>query len=332
MNMKRFHLHTLCFGLVLSLAICGAAQAKVAKLGRGKTVTSNIAAQIGGNSSMQSSPRTCSAGCSECDKSKGVCNACQSGYMLYDGVCIKCPEINNGSCRYCTGDANYQSCESADCNTGYWDDTGTCASCGYAIEGCLECDTYAHKCTKCDKDYLRQKYECKNCPENGICNGTDSLKCKEGSYFSSAGSNCPSCSEGCAACTSANNCTQCKNGYSLKIGACIANCASTSDCPAGYICNGSKICEICGSGSNLGIGGCNCPTGKYSDGKGTCNGSALSSGGSYLCKSYRDCSEGYECTGGNGCRKCKAGSNQAYDNCNCPPGTLSDGYGGCKKQ
>lgn len=463
--MKRF---TLILGLALSLAICGAAQAKVAKLGRGKTVTSNAIGKIGGNSSMQSN--ACSSGCSECDTAKGICNACQSGYMLHDGVCIKCPEINNGICTYCIGDADYQSCEGADCNVGYWNDTGTCSKCSYAIDGCLECDSTASKCTKCDtangwrlngdkclqdftlvkknysngqesvfstttlsgdqlsqyydnwpdvniydadggsvtdatttvvmrcvggstgefwsksacesnrthkstagyycaksgypscpyyetmcmvdncatcnedgycqtcdtgynldadgqcygdcpancttcsssdtctvcdQGYLLQKGKCEPCPENGICSGTASLQCEEGSYFYSAGSNCPSCPTGCAACTSANYCTKCKDGYNLKNGACIANCTSTSDCDAGYICNGSKICEICGSGSNLSVGGCNCPTGKYSDGKGTCNGSKLSSSSGCLwtgatkqavetyCEGARYCGDGW---------------------------------------
>lgn len=492
--MKRF---SLFLALALSLAVCGTAYAKVAKLGRGKTVTSNAIGQIGGNSSMQSS--ACSAGCSECDTKKNVCNACQSGYMLYDGVCIKCPEISNGTCRYCIGDADYQSCEGADCDTGYWDKTGTCAKCSYAIDGCLECDSTASKCTKCDESegwrlsngkcladftlikknwsngkesvysqttltgdklsqyydswpdvniydadggsvtdttttvimrcvggstgefwsksacesnrthksvagyycaqsdfsscpyyetmcmvngcaqcaedgscqtcetgykldadgncygncpancttcsssdkctvcdtgYLLQSPECVACPENGTCNGTGYLQCQEGSYFNSSGSNCPSCPDGCAACSSATSCTKCKDGYNLRNGACIKNCSGTSECSAGYICNGSHICEVCGSGSNLTSGGCNCPTDKYSDGNGTCNGSkpSSSSGFTHSCQTHSQCKEGYECTGGNGCQICKAGSNLAYTNCNCPTGTISDGYGSCKKQ
>ena len=58
------------------------------------------------------------------------------------------------------GDEDYVSCEGAKCNTGYWDEYGTCKTCGYAIDNCAECNSTGSTCTKCNDGYTLANNEC----------------------------------------------------------------------------------------------------------------------------------------------------------------------------
>ena len=91
---------------------------------------------------------------------------------------------------------------------------------------------------------------------------------------------------------------ECPAGYSTRVT--YSSCASNNQIFGSNGYSGSEVCGRCESNSCSSKGG------------------------------HRACDEGYECSGV-GCRKCAAGSNLAFDNCNCPSGTYSDGYGGCSR-
>ena len=128
--------------------------AKAVKLGRGSAYSVNASSNLNPGGQI-SDKKSCSTGCTSCDTSTGTCSGCSGGYYLSGGTCVACSTIpvRNGTCAYCMGDEDYVSCERAECNTGYFDDYGSCESCSYTIDNCAECDSTGSTCTKCNSGY-----------------------------------------------------------------------------------------------------------------------------------------------------------------------------------
>ena len=124
------------------------------KLGRGNAYSVSTSSNVNTGGQI-SAKKSCSTGCSDCDTTTGNCNACSGSYYNAGGKCVACSTIpvSNGTCTYCMGDESYVSCEGAKCNTGYWDEYGTCKRCDYSIDNCAQCDSTGSSCTKCNDGY-----------------------------------------------------------------------------------------------------------------------------------------------------------------------------------
>lgn len=88
--------------------------------------------------------QTCGTYCDTCSTPTGDCTACQSNFVVTDGVCA-CElgyydQNSAGTCIEAT----------VDCGTGnYNDGTDNCVECGTE---CAECENYTAVCTTCTDD------------------------------------------------------------------------------------------------------------------------------------------------------------------------------------
>ena len=285
----------------------------------------------------------------EPDPYTGKCKpkACPDGYSTSVTSCNSCSTFSQSGysagnpCGKCTA----KSCSSVSCDEskGYTASTDSCGCTTCAEKACPS--GYSTSITSCDSGYTLKtngysagkacgKCEIAKCPDGYSTNVTS---CSGGKLEINgySGSNaCGYCKR--QTCAEMGGSTSCGQGYEPRTigssgwtgvytweasdGTCY-DCIKR-ECPAGY--STSVTYSSCAAKNQiLGSNG-------YS-GSEVCGRCETDSNGCQYNGGHRACDEGYECTGGGGCAKCKAGSNLAFDNCNCPSGTYSDGYGGCSR-
>lgn len=306
-------------------------------------------------SEISSSYRTgCSAGESKTSTgvsgSDGTCYTCSpiSGWCSSNSDCGRYEKCVNNKCvRKSCGEMGY----STSCGTGY---TATNAGVSGSDGTCYTCPPtpcpsgYSTSTTSCGSGYTLKTSgysagkacgycEPAKCPDSysvyvTSCSGNKKLE----TNGSAGGKACGKCV--LKTCAEMGYSTSCGQGYT----------------PESYVSNGSTylyttegadgtcyqcVKRECPSGSTAGLTSSSCysyqtyETYGYSGSKvcGKCISKPSSNEGCQYNGGHRACDPGYECTGGGGCAKCKAGSNLEFDNCNCPAGQYSDGYGGCSK-
>lgn len=138
---------------------CSFQLAKAVKLGRGATVTSGIAGQIGGKAEM-STERECDPNCENCDKKTGECLRCKENYYLYDNACHDCPQYAK-----CDGTPDF-TCPVPE----YFKEGFLCHKCADLIPHCVACVNET-KCTACEAPYVLSD-DGTACVEPPTCAGT----------------------------------------------------------------------------------------------------------------------------------------------------------------
>ena len=133
--------------------------AKAVKLGRGATVTSNLAGQIGGKAEM-STEKDCDPNCANCDKKTGTCLRCEENYYLYDNACHDCPQYAK-----CDGTSDF-TCPVPE----YFKEGFLCHKCADLIPHCTACVNET-KCTACEAPYVLSD-DGTACVEAPTCAGT----------------------------------------------------------------------------------------------------------------------------------------------------------------
>ena len=302
--------------------------------------------------------------CEKCTPNK--CTTCDDGYEPdpYTGKCKPkaCPDgysTSVTSCNSCStfsqsgysagnpcGKCTAKSCSSVSCDEskGYTASTDSCGCTTCAEKACPS--GYSTSVTSCDSGYTLKTSgysagkacgycEIAKCPDGYSTNVTS---CSGGKLEINgySGSNaCGYCKR--QTCAEMGGSTSCGEGYEPRTigssgwtgvytweasdGTCY-DCIKR-ECPAGY--STSVTYSSCAAKNQ--IFGSNGYSG--SEACGRCESNSCSYNGGHSA-----CDEGYECSGAlenRGCRKCEAGSNIKFGNCNCPSGTYSDGYGGCSR-
>ena len=191
--------------------------------------------------------KSCSTGCTGCDKTTGTCSDCASGYYLSSGSCYaeKTCIANCSSCDKTTGKcsacvsgytlgSNNLACikDVTSCSRGYYLSGNSCKLCSY---GTYSYGGTATSCKSCSTLYVGSNKTCTSCSQSGVCTGSN------GGSSSSSGSgstwNCTgnmigyTCVNGVktkclyAGCQSCANdtlkCISCKPGYRYRAG---SNC------------------------------------------------------------------------------------------------------------
>ncbi|WVR06831.1 hypothetical protein IAU60_003867 [Kwoniella sp. DSM 27419] len=195
----------------------------------------------------------CPAGCLDCSIpdfsnvqpfSDLRCAACQQGWLLQDGRCVRIcdpgwylPQASaggNGTCQKC--DSSCTTCQSA---------ATICTACPpplFAHQG--SCDTTCPTdtlplngtCTPCPVDCAScsSLTQCTACPSSRpiLKNGRCVEYCPSDQYFDSARQTCQACDWHCASCSAPGqgSCTSCADGYKLRRGRCLP-----ADCPNAFV-------------------------------------------------------------------------------------------------
>ncbi len=254
--------------------------AKAVKLGRGNAYFISVPMEI----SALKSGKDCHEKCKTCDRTTGLCSACDTGYYLQNNTCISCPEnakCENGQTYVCE-DTFYKKddeciniCSNVKCIDGIspavFADRCCCnpSNCPALCQSCSN-----GKCTKCNAGYLLSDSACTICPSNAICDGSGSYVCKAGTYrkqgrlctlcpdnatpcdgnsssfsckdgYYRNGESCAACMQQCATCSSASSCTTCKNGYYKSNN----NCYRCTSSQSGGVTNYSELCFKTSSGT-----------------------------------------------------------------------------------
>ncbi|WWC69932.1 uncharacterized protein I206_103876 [Kwoniella pini CBS 10737] len=178
------------------------------------------------------------------------CSACQEGYLLEDGKCLKkcddgryLPEgsaAKNGTCQKC--DSPCSTCVST---------STTCTSCssplfasgGSCISDCPTSTTPLNgTCIPCAADCstCSSTTQCSTCPPSRpvLSNGKCIEYCPKDQYFDFI-HGCQACDWRCSSCSAndAKSCASCADGYTLQKGECIA-----SSCGEGGFASGLGVC------------------------------------------------------------------------------------------
>ena len=282
----------------------------------------------------------------------GYCepNACPSGYSTSVTSCNSCSTFSQSGysagnpCGKCTA----KSCSSVSCDEskGYTASTDSCGCTTCAEKACPS--GYSTSITSCDSGYTLKtsgysagkacgKCEAAKCPDGYSvsvtwCFGNEKLE----TNGSAGGKACGKCV--LKTCAEMGYSTSCGQGYDREsYGSNGSTYFYTSEGADGtcYQC----VKRECPSGYTAGLTSSSCnsyqtyDTYGYSGSEvcGKCTSKPSSNDGCQYNGGHRACDPGYECTGGGGCAKCKAGSNlgRGFENCNCPVNTWSDGHGGC---
>ncbi|EFO64215.1 High cysteine membrane protein VSP-like [Giardia lamblia P15] len=191
--------------------------------------------------------KSCLAGCPRGQRgiqdssSKSFICACDDGFYLKDGGCVKCAAENCAKC---------DEAKCSKCRYGYTLSDDQCAETKCKDPNCDTCEN-RDVCTRCSNDH--------SLDQNGLC-VKDCLS-SAGYYKATVGdvSRCVACTlGGCAVCESADRCTTCRDGFypngSGGCKACNPACATCSGPEAGD-------CTSCPAKKRL----------QYSDGtKGSC--------------------------------------------------------------
>ncbi|KAL7422030.1 hypothetical protein Q5752_003803 [Cryptotrichosporon argae] len=183
---------------------------------------------------------SCPAGCLDCyipnfstaaDYGTLTCTACQAGYLLQNGACVRTCEDGyyassasaNGTCEAC--DSACSTCTSATycltCATGFASN-GTCVtSCpSSSIASGSACLTCHPDCATCSSTSATG---CTSCPASSpaFVDGRCVPACSSTQYLS--GSTCVACAAACASCSGGadDECTSCADGHVLTAGTCV---------------------------------------------------------------------------------------------------------------
>ena len=318
--------------------------AKAVKLGRGSAYSVAADSNVNTGTGKTEFAKSCSTGCSDCDTSTGTCSGCSGGYYLSGGTCVACSTIpvSNGTCTYCLGDEDYVSCEGAKCNTGYWDEYGTCKSCSYAIDNCAECNSTGSTCTKCNDGYTLANNECF---ASNACSSIPDYNCYTIDSNNYVGWLGEIGVELCANILSAYGTMQQfaladPTGSVSENGNCSPTCAAgtfpnngtCTGCAAGTYSDDGLSCQVCPDGTYSGNGAASCTAcaaGTYAAG--------TSNSDHYICTSCSNlyvgsnltctsCTTTGVCTGSNANISCDPGQYISGSSClSCSAGTYSSG-------
>ena len=261
--------------------------ARAVKLGRGKAYSVAADSSLNTGAGKTEISKSCSSGCSDCDTSTGLCNACKTRYAKDSaGKCHSCSS-NCASCWMENGDT--LSCET--CDSGY--ELATDSVTGSGPFYCKKTETV------CFAGYYFGGSNCVTCPDGTYSTGSNATSCQSCSTLTiteygsniSCGSSCTTtgectscpygyyrpktatvltcnkCRDGCSACSDSSMgvyCTACEAGYtytldSYNMGSCAAASSGSNSsgsntesaattCSAGYYVSGSS-CVACSSGT-----------------------------------------------------------------------------------
>ncbi|MBQ8346468.1 MAG: hypothetical protein IJY17_02605 [Alphaproteobacteria bacterium] len=327
--------------------------ARAVKLGRGKAYSVSTATNLNTGAGKTEISKSCSSGCSDCDTSTGLCNACKTRYAKDSaGKCHSCSS-NCASCWMENGDT--LSCET--CDNGY--ELATDSVTGAGPFYCKKTETV------CFAGYYLSGSNCVTCPDGTYSTGSNVASCQSCSTLTitesgsniSCGSSCTTtgectscpygyyrpktatvltcykCRDGCSACSDSSMgvyCTACEAGYtytldSYNMGSCAA-ASSGSNSSGSNTDSGTPSVTTCSAGKYLSNGSCvNCPAGTYSSGGSatsctSCPTGSTSNAGASSCTI---CTGGYKYVGGYGCRICSSGYSFITD--------INGGNGQCRK-
>ena len=178
----------------------------------------------------------CSSNCFSC-LTNTFCYACNAGYDLSKGICIKATRTcGAGEFRY-NGNC-YRNCPAGTCEQGSFCQR-TCPAGTWSYKtGCYRtCPTKLTTADACVD----------TCPAgttlvNGVCQ-VGSQSCPSGQYFDGTSGSCQSCKYPCSACSlTASYCTACSAGLTLKSNLCVA---SVNNCRNGQYQNNNGNCQNC---------------------------------------------------------------------------------------
>ena len=317
---------------------------KAVKLGRGNAYSVTADSSLNTGAGITKISKRCSSGCSDCDISTGLCNACETRYAKDSaGQCHRCPS-NCASCWMEYGDT--LSCETCDsgyelkstsftgsgpyycvkkeniCLAGTYVSGSNCVTCP---DGTYSTGSNQGSCRPCSDIQVNigsnQYVNCSTCSSTGSCTY---YSCPAGYYWKKSGG-CAKCPDGCSACSDSSAgvyCTACSAAYYVSgsngLTICI-NSDGSSGCPAGYYLSGSNNCVACSSGTwSSGGTAASCSS---------C--STIYAGGSNI--TCTSCTTTGTCTGSNGGSSsssgssCNSGGATATSPTNCPQGY---GWGG----
>ncbi|KAK2150750.1 hypothetical protein LSH36_391g02056 [Paralvinella palmiformis] len=207
-----------------------------------------------------------------------ACSQCSDGYIVYSGVCHKCPE----QCMTCTFDSAVGKTECSTCNDGFkLTDVKTCQECPIGTSGSLElqycdnCDSDPNMCKTCSFGYIstgNSDPACVGCSANGdFCQLAGTVgktvpgMCTAGYVMKAdADRTCKPCPEGFTACYIDDSDAVigfpylCKTGYvyvdsDQSCQACGQSCKYCSEpghcdvdgCLVGFGRNEQGICQAC---------------------------------------------------------------------------------------
>lgn len=238
--------------------------AKAVKLGRGNaySITSETTISTGNTGTEVNKEKKCESTCSDCNKSTGLCNTCQSGYYLENGKCVSCPA--NASCSngltftcndyyYKSGTSCVSICNGVTCKSGYEAVSKASSCCCESDTGCSAGQVYNTTIQKCVAAVC--PVGCADMCKNG-CGS-----CESGRYLNYNDGLCPTCSSAianCQTCTSSASgvtCTSCASGYTLSGGKCVLQLVS---CKVGQYKNSSGTCVNCPSSCSACTSATNC--------------------------------------------------------------------------
>jgi len=178
----------------------------------------------------------CSSNCFSC-LTNTFCYACNAGYDLSRGICIKATRsCGTGEFRY-NGNC-YRKCPAGTCEQGSFCQRTCPAGTWSYNQGCYRtCPTKLTTADACVE----------NCPAgttlvNGVCQ-VGSQSCPSGQYFDGTSGSCKTCNYPCSQCSlTASYCTACSNGLTLKSNLCVS---STNNCRNGQYQNQHGNCQDC---------------------------------------------------------------------------------------
>lgn len=178
----------------------------------------------------------CADFCINCIDSE-VCNNCEEGFYLVDGVCNKAP----------------------DCGEGMYFNSTRCKECDKRCKACY--GNTAKECYKCSEEYFLESSSCENLLSS----------CDVGMYRDEM-NRCQSCPSECRTCDSEMECRECVDGLYLYDGRCSAVCpvgyrtndSVCQECPVGCL-ECKELCITCKEDFMLAEGVCvsQCPDYMY---------------------------------------------------------------------
>ena len=257
--------------------------------------------------------------CKTCNDDLNMCAACNFGYYLSGSICVQCP-------------SNCINCDQLRCTTcifGYGLSWGSCSPCtevcSFCFSYCFECTST--RCTRCWTGYYLDSGSCLRCPLIcRTCTSTACSTCVSGYYLS--GSTCNECKNSCSSCFSLcstcsnSECLTCDSGYYITSGGSCYSCIySCNKCYSNCITCNETQCLKCSSG--YGLSGTSCIQ---------CNTSCSScSHNCITCKNSLciPCDSGYYSSNGY-CYQCSKSCSSCFNNClictNTECSTCKSGY------
>ncbi|KAL4474863.1 hypothetical protein ABPG74_001559 [Tetrahymena malaccensis] len=144
--------------------------------------------------------KSCPQNCQICD-SEGVCQQCQKSFMIYNKICVSCPNqdiLIDNQCQYCKDKLlrieDGTCIVNQDCGVGYFIENGICKKCGLMNENCSSINSQ-EEINKCSQ-YQSGQGKCKSC--SSVATYTKNGWCLP-------------CPEGCSSCNQYGQCYQCSS-------------------------------------------------------------------------------------------------------------------------